>query len=358
MYEFTPGVQIGGICGDIGIVPAVRIELALGGHVVVRVADEIRRRRRSPKRARNALIGKIPRQAGQVAGRTASGLGERVILRDHRVDGGRLVGDDAPGDADVLELHLRVGVRERELSREAVAGEVPLIELELDAVITIDADRNVRHEVGSEEGLLLPVVYPRVVRGQLEAHVGPVQMLLERQVVLRRRDARNRVERRVESEVQCVVPHRAVIAGEGKVLHRCRDRRRDVAAGRCPQHGFRIDRVGARETRLPVVQAIRTRRSRREVRGGNAVLRLPVGMHPAGLGGVRKSAHALITVAVDVLGRRRRRFARSERGDEDLICRGLNAGVVGRHVGVELRCGRGRIGQVVREVVVTYRGVQ
>ena len=64
----------------------------------------------------------------------------------------------------VLELHLRVGVGEGELTRKAVAIEVALVELELDAVVAIDADRDLRNEAGPDERLLLPLIHPREER--------------------------------------------------------------------------------------------------------------------------------------------------------------------------------------------------
>ncbi len=222
---------------------------------------------------------------------------------------------------DVLEHHLRVGVGEGQQSREPVAGEVTLVELHLDAFVAIDADRDLRHETGADEGLLLPVADPRVERRELEAHVRSPEVLLVGEVVLPRRDSRNRMERRVEPKVHRVVPNRTVVTRRAEVLNRRGDRRlREATRRQAPDNVRRLG-VGCRETRLPVIERVRARRGRREVGCGNAVLGRAVGMDPAGLrpDAVSKRGHCLVAIADYVLSRCRRRSARRQRFRKDLI---------------------------------------
>ena len=112
-------------------------------------------------------------------------------------------------------------------------------------------------------------------------------------------------------------------------------------------------RVGRRETRLPVVERVRTGRTCGEVRRRDAVLRRAIGVDPAGVRTRRvKERSCGVAVSVYVLGTCRRRLTRRQQLRQHLVRRRVDAGIVGRHVRVEL-VGRGcRVGKLVGKVIV------
>ena len=91
------------------------------------------------------------------------------------------------------------------------------------------------------------------------------------------------MEGRVEAQIHRVVPDGAVVTGKGQILDRRRDRRLHESAGRSTDYRVRIDRVGRRAARLPVVERKRARRARDKVWRRHTVLHGAVRVNPAGV---------------------------------------------------------------------------